>query len=90
MITTNYIRDCIISPEKTSLIAAGTSQYGMQSFDQSLYDLYSQNLITLQEALLQASNAADFKLRAAGVRSTSDIASEEMQKAGQVERFARR
>jgi len=94
MITTNYIRDCIVSPEKTSLIAgaiaAGTSQYGMQSFDQSLYDLYSQNLITLQEALLQASNAADFKLRVAGVRSTSDIASEEMQKAGQVERFARR
>ena len=30
-------------------IAAGTSQYGMQTFDQSLFDLYSRNLITLEE-----------------------------------------
>jgi twitching motility protein PilT len=80
-------------PEKTPLIAgaiaAGTSQYGLQTFDQSLYQLYSQNLITLQEALLQASNAADFKLRVAGIRSTSDIASEEMETAVKIERFAR-
>ncbi len=94
MVTTNYIRDCIVNPEKTPLItsaiAAGTSQYGMQTFDQSLYDLYSQRLITLQESLLQASNPADFKLRVAGVRSTSDVASEEMEEAVKVERFARR
>jgi twitching motility protein PilT len=93
MITTNYIRDCIVNPEKTPLIAAaiaaGTSEYGMQSFDQSLYGLYSQNLITLQEALLQASNPADFKLRVAGIRSTSDLASEGMERAVKVERFAR-
>ena len=39
MITTGYIRDCIINPDKTRMIreaiAAGTSQYGMQTFDQS-------------------------------------------------------
>ena len=39
MIATAYIRDCIINPDKTRLIhdaiAAGTSQYGMQTFDQS-------------------------------------------------------
>ena len=43
MIATAYIRDCIINSDKTRLIhdaiAAGTSQYGMQTFDQSLYDL---------------------------------------------------
>jgi len=93
MITTNYIRDCIVNPEKTSLIssaiAAGTSQYGMQTFDQSLYDLHSQKLITLEEALLQASNPADFKLRVAGIRSTSDAASEAMEEAVKVYRFNR-
>ena len=55
MIATGYIRDCIINPDKTRMIrdaiAAGTSQYGMQTFDQSLFDLYSRNLITLEEAL---------------------------------------
>ena len=55
MISTGYIRDCIINPDKTRMIrdaiAAGTSQYGMQTFDQSLFDLYTRNLITLEEAL---------------------------------------
>jgi len=40
MIATGYIRDCIINADKTRLIhdaiGAGTSQYGMQTFDQSL------------------------------------------------------
>ena len=44
-------------------IAAGTSQYGMQTFDQSLFDLYSRSLVTYDEALLRASNPDDFKLR---------------------------
>ncbi len=93
MITTQYIRACIIDEEKTSLIrgaiAAGTSQYGMQTFDQSLYDLYAQKLITLEEALLQASNPADFKLRVAGIRATTDVASEEMEQARKIDRFVR-
>jgi twitching motility protein PilT len=85
MITTGYIRDCIINPDKTRLIrdaiAAGTSQYGMQTFDQSLFDLYSRNLITLEEALLGASNPDDFSLRVQGIRSSSDSAREEMERA---------
>src|SRR5207248_2852617 len=44
MLTTGLIRDYIINEEKTYLIreaiAAGTSQYGMQTFDQSLFHLY--------------------------------------------------
>src|SRR6266436_342157 len=58
MIATGYIRDCIINADKTRLIhdaiAAGTSQYGMQTFDQSLFDLYTKQLITLDEALARA------------------------------------
>ncbi len=85
LITTGYIRDCIMNPDKTRLIrdaiAAGTSQYGMQTFDQSLYDLYSRNLITLEEALIRASNPDEFRLRVQGVRSAADSAREDMERA---------
>ncbi|MGO9273734.1 MAG: type IV pilus twitching motility protein PilT [Terriglobia bacterium] len=94
LITTEYIRDCIVNPEKTHLIhdalAAGTSQYGMQTFDQSIYDLYSQKLITLEEALQQASKPDEFKLRVSGVRSTADAVFEQLErqvKGGVVKRF---
>jgi twitching motility protein PilT len=91
LISTAYIRDCIMNPDKTRLIrdaiAAGTSQYGMQTFDQSLYDLFTKGLITYEEALMRASNADEFKLRVQGIRSTSDAAREEMEK--QISQFDR-
>src|SRR5439155_12641444 len=81
--TTAYIRDCIENKDKTKLIrdalAAGTSQYGMQTFDQSLYLLYQRELITLDEALRRATNADEFKLRIAGIRSTAEMAAEDME-----------
>jgi len=87
LIATPYIRDCIINPDKTRLIhdaiAAGTSQYGMQTFDQSIYELYTEGLITFEEALLRASNVDDFKLRVQGIRSAADASREEMQQAMQ-------
>src|SRR5690348_13153065 len=93
MIATEYIRDCIVNPEKTRLIreaiASGVSQYGMQTFDQSIYDLYTKGLISLEEALLYASNADEFRLRIQGIRSTTDAARDEMERASQVDRFAR-
>ena len=86
MIATAYIRECIIVPEKTRLIreaiAVGTSQYGMQTFDQSLYDLYQHGLISYETALENASNVDDFKLRVQGISSSSDSARDEMQSAG--------
>ncbi|HZQ90704.1 MAG TPA: type IV pilus twitching motility protein PilT [Terriglobales bacterium] len=86
MISTAYIRECIITPEKTrairEAISAGVSQYGMQTFDQSLYDLFQQQLITYETALETASNPDDFKLRVQGIGSTADAARDEMQQAG--------
>ena len=94
LIATEYIRDCIINPDKTRLIhdaiSSGISQYGMQTFDQSLYELYTQGLITLDEALSNSTNPDEFKLRIAGISSTADAAREEMEKASQVDRFAKR
>ena len=83
MVSTPYIRDCIEQKEKTKYIreqiALGTSQYGMQTFDQSLYQLYKSGLITLQEALRRASNPDEFKLKVEGVQFTADISREEME-----------
>jgi twitching motility protein PilT len=84
MIATPYIRDCIVHSEKTPLIresiAQGTSQYGMQTFDQSLFDLYSRGLIVYEEAIGGASNPDEFKLRVSGVRSVADQAKEDMER----------
>ncbi len=95
LVSTDFIRDCIIHQEKTHLIrellASGTSQYGMQTFDQSLYDLYSQGLITLEEACLWASSPDELRLRVSGVRSISELARDKMEYAlsGRIERFGR-
>ncbi len=82
LISTAYIRDCVENKEKTKLIRdainQGTSQYGMQTFDQSLYLLYKNGLITLEEALRRATNPDEFKLKIQGIQSTSDISREEM------------
>jgi twitching motility protein PilT len=82
LVRTDYIRECVENKEKTKYIhdaiKQGTSQYGMQTFDQSLYQLYKSGLITLEEAMRRASNPNEFRLRIEGVQSTSDVAREEM------------
>jgi len=82
MIGTAFIRDCIVDKEKTHLIpgaiAAGTSQYGMQTFDQSIFHAFSSKMITYEEALRWASNVDEFKLRVQGISTTADAAREQM------------
>ena len=77
LVSTAFIRDHIINEEKTYLIreaiAAGTSQYGMQTFDQSLFHLLQAGLITQEEALHNATNADEFKMRVSGIYSKDDI-----------------
>ena len=73
MVSTGLIRDYIVNEEKTYLvreaIAAGTSQYGMQTFDQSLFRLFQAGLISLDEALHNASNVDEFRMRVSGILS---------------------
>jgi len=73
LVSTAFIRDHIINEEKTYMIreaiAAGTSQYGMQTFDQSLFHLLQSRHITLEEALHNASNPDEFKMRVSGIFS---------------------
>ena len=44
----------------------------MQTFDQSLMQIWRDDLITFEEAMAQASNPEDFALRARGIASSSD------------------
>jgi twitching motility protein PilT len=82
MVATPFIRDCIVDKDKTAMIqgaiAAGTSQYGMQTFDQSIFGLYQHGLVTLDEALRWASNVDEFKLKVQGISTTNETARDEM------------
>jgi len=73
MVSTGLIREYIINEEKSYLIreaiAAGTSQYGMQTFDQSLFNLLQSGLISMDEALHNASNSDEFRMRVSGILS---------------------
>ena len=82
MIGTPFVRDCIVDKEKTHLIrtaiAQGTSQYGMQTFDQSIFSLFEQKLVSYDEAMRWASNVDEFKLKVQGIATTSEMSREEM------------
>jgi twitching motility protein PilT len=77
MISTPFIRDCIVEKDKTHLIhgaiAAGTSQYGMQTFDQSIFGLYELGLVSYEEALRWASNVDEFKMKVQGISTTAEM-----------------
>jgi twitching motility protein PilT len=83
LVSTPLIRDYILNEEKTAsirdAISAGTSQYGMQTFDQSLFYLYQAGMISLEEALRGATNPDEFRLRLAGIQNTSSMAKESME-----------
>src|SRR5437763_2354974 len=74
LVSTGLIRDYIINEEKTYMIreaiAHGASQYGMQTFDQSLFTLLQSGRISLEEAIHNATNPDEFKMRVSGIMST--------------------
>jgi len=83
MVSTETVKSCIEDKDKTKMlrdvIAAGTSQYGMQTFDQSLYFLLSRGLITEAEALKRATNVGEFKLRLEGIISSAESGRSQME-----------
>ncbi|MBP2673805.1 MAG: twitching motility protein [Deltaproteobacteria bacterium] len=86
LLNTARVREYIEDKDKTrkirEAIQQGFTSYGMQTFDQSLMGLLKENLITLDEALRQASNPDDFALRVRGVSSTSDLTWDDFDKDG--------
>jgi len=78
LICTETIRKMIIDPQETLKIrqamSDGFGQYGMQTFDQSLMQLYRTNLITLEDALRFASSQTDFRVKMRGIDGQGDSA----------------
>ncbi|MFH1688461.1 MAG: type IV pilus twitching motility protein PilT [bacterium] len=76
MINSGAIRECIMDQGKTmeipELMEQGQVQYGMQTFDQSIMQLYRKGMITFEDALAAATNPDDFDLRVRGIQSSSD------------------
>src|SRR5687767_4410462 len=82
LVSTETIRDHVFKEVKTYMIsetiAAGTSTFGMQTFDQSLFHLLQSRLITQEEALHNATNPDEFKMRISGIYSKDDAMSSQM------------
>jgi twitching motility protein PilT len=76
MINNAAIAEYILDQDKAHLImpaiCEGYTQYGSQSFDQSLLQLFKDELISFQVAKQNASNPDDFELKVKGVEGTSD------------------
>jgi twitching motility protein PilT len=71
MIHSEFIKDLIADPHRTheipQVIAQGQTTYGTQTFDQALYRLWKQRRISDQEALQNATNPADLKMKFEGI-----------------------
>ena len=66
------IRDLAKGLNIPDLIAEGSVQYGMQSFDQSLFYWYKQGVISYESAVFFATNPSEFALKVSGVDSSAD------------------
>ncbi|MCM2281341.1 MAG: type IV pilus twitching motility protein PilT [Bdellovibrionaceae bacterium] len=73
LICNQRVREMIEDPQKTkdlnAVVEESKETMGMQSFDQSLMDLLTADLIDFNEAMRLASNPEDFQLRYSGVSS---------------------
>jgi len=72
MIATPFIRDCVVDKDKTHLIssaiATGTSQYGMQTFDQSIFMAYERGSCRTRRRCASSRTATSSSSRSRGSR----------------------
>lgn len=75
LVATERIKELISDPQKTweirQAIQEGSLHYGMQTFDQCLYNLFKSGMITYDEAMVQATNRNDLAMRIEGITSGS-------------------
>jgi twitching motility protein PilT len=76
MVSTPTIREYILNADKALMIhtavAEGVTQYGMQTFDQSVLQLLREGFITEDEALKNCNNPNELSLKLKGISATSD------------------
>ncbi|HSR50354.1 MAG TPA: PilT/PilU family type 4a pilus ATPase [Acidobacteriota bacterium] len=73
---TDYVRSIVEDPHKTKEIKqaleTGYTQYGMQSFDRSIFDHFQEGRISREDALSNASSPEDLQLRIRGIVSSTE------------------
>jgi twitching motility protein PilT len=71
LVASAYVRDCIADIEKVSLlagaIAGGYNEYGMLSFDQSIFELCQSGAVSVEEAANWVTNVEEFQMRLRGI-----------------------
>ena len=71
LMVNDHVREILVEGEDFTalhdIIGKGQDTWGMQSFDQSILDLYQRGVISKQQALENASNRKDFELTLRGV-----------------------
>lgn len=76
LVNTSAIREYIMDRDKQGMIvhaiAEGNSQYGSQTFDQSILSLYNDGIIDYDVAYQAATNPDDLDLKIRGIEGTSD------------------
>ena len=76
LINVGAIYDALMDTDKLDdvpeLMEKGRKQYGTQTFDQAIYDLYTQGLIDYENALKYATNPADLDLKIKGISTGED------------------
>lgn len=76
MIATGTVKEYLADAGRTHLIKnvieESATEYGMQSFDQSLLSWYNKGVITLDEALRFASSPTALQIKAKGIQTGSD------------------
>ena len=78
MVSTPTVREYIMNPEKIpmlhGIVADGMTEYGMQTFDQSVLQLLKDGLITEQDALKNCNKPNELLLKLKGIEAASDRA----------------
>jgi twitching motility protein PilT len=76
MVSTPTIREYILNADKVPMIhtavAEGVTQYGMQTFDQSVLQLLRDGLISEEEAIKNCNNPNELALKLKGISAASD------------------
>jgi twitching motility protein PilT len=88
LVSTPYARECIADRDKTArlpdVIAAGASEYGMQSFDQSILDHCLSGRVSPITAEQWVTNVEEFRMRLRGITTGRATAQPD---GGEIERF---
>jgi hypothetical protein len=91
LVSTPTVREYILNADKLPLlhgvVAEGVTQYGMQTFDQSVLALLREGLITEEEALRNCNNPNELSLKLKGISATSDRTWQDHEEAARLRRM---